>query len=172
MKKFYYVSQTGESQGPLSLKEMKSEMESLRGIISSETEVCEEGGTAWISLASALKQFNQAEQQVQSKVEYQASSVQETTHGDRSPPTIGALDTSGRVERRSPWAILQFICGGICIIVGFVLLNKSITRIAGGAFFLIGIQAFFVGFLINVFTDIRWFLQESLKVQKDQAGGK
>ncbi len=170
MKKFYYVSKTGEPQGPLSLKEMKSEMESLRGIISSETEVCEEGGTNWITLASALKQFHQAEQQVQSKVEHQSSSVQETTYGDRSPPSISALDTSGRVERRSPWAILQFFCGAICIFAGFPILNKS--PIAGGAFILIGIQAFFVGFLINVFTDIRWFLQESLKVQKDQAGGK
>lgn len=172
MKKFYYVSKTGEPQGPLSLKEMKSEMESLRGIISSETEVCEEGGTNWITLASALKQLHQAEQQVQSKVEHQASSVQETTYGDRSPPSIGALDTSGRVERRSPWAILQFICGVICIIAGLALLDDRRTQITGGALIVIGVQAFFVGFLINVFTDIRWFLQESLKVQKDQAGGK
>ena len=124
MKKFYYVSKTGEPQGPLSLKEMKSEMESLRGIISSETEVCEEGGTNWITLASALKQFHQAEQQVQSKVEHQSSSVQETTYGDRSSPSIGAVDTYGIVERRSPWAILQFICGVICIIAGFVFIDE------------------------------------------------
>ena len=162
MKKFYYVSKTGESQGPLSLKEMKSEMWT-RGIISNETKVCEEGGTNWITLASALKQFHKTEQPVQSKVGHQASSVQETSD----------ISIEDQVERRSPWAILQFICGVICICAGFALLaSPSIPLIAGGASILIGIQSFFVGFLINVFTDIRWFLQESLKVQKNQAGGK
>mgnify|MGYP005659836267 CR=1 FL=1 len=160
MKKFYYVSKTGESQGPLSLKEMKSEMWT-RGIISNETKVCEEGGTKWITLASALKQFHKTEQPVQSKVGHQASSVQETSD----------ISIEDQVERRSPWAILQFICGVICIITGFVFISDS-KQITGVAFIVIGVQAFLGGFLINVFTDIRWFLQESLKVQKDQAGGK
>ena len=160
MKKFYYISKTGESQGPLSLKEMKSEMWT-RGIISNETKVCEEGGTKWITLASALKQFHKTEQPVQSKVGHQASSVQETSD----------IFIEDQVERRSPWAILQFICGVICIITGFVFISDS-KQITGVAFIVIGVQAFLGGFLINVFTDIRWFLQESLKVQKDQAGGK
>ena len=69
------------------------------------------------------------------------------------------------VERRSGWAVLQFLCDVICIIAGCVFLSKNV-EIAGIAFIAIGVQAFFIGFLINVFTDIRWFLQESLKIQR------
>jgi hypothetical protein len=69
------------------------------------------------------------------------------------------------VERRSAWSVLQFLCGVICIIAGCVFLSDN-EEITGIAFIAIGVQAFFIGFLINVFTDIRWFLQESLKIQR------
>ena len=64
-----------------------------------------------------------------------------------------------KVERRSAWSVLQFFCGVICIIAGCVFLSDN-EEITGIAFIAIGVQAFFIGFLINVFTDIRWFLQE------------
>ena len=71
------------------------------------------------------------------------------------------------VERHSGWSALQNFCGVICIVTGLVFLGNE-EVVAGVAFVAIGVQAFFVGFLINVFTDIRWFLQESLKIQRDR----
>jgi hypothetical protein len=71
------------------------------------------------------------------------------------------------VERHSAWSVLQFLCGVLCIIAGCIFVGDN-EEITGIAFIAIGVQALFIGFLINVFTDIRWFLQESLKIQRDR----
>ena len=75
------------------------------------------------------------------------------------------------VERRSGWAVLQCVCGTLCLVIGlFVLASdnvKDAEKIYAILFLAAGVQAFFIAFLINVFTDIRWFLQENLKAQKE-----
>ena len=99
----------------------------------------------------------------------------ESEQSSHIPPlgkNLGTLPSDGSVERRSGWATLQYVVGGLCIISGLAcgvaaaLPPDEVLAILAGALVIIGIQACFVGFLINVLTDIRWFNQESLKVQK------
>ena len=106
--------------------------------------------TLWAKKAKAINE------QIQSKANPEAKANQ--------PKVANGEFTE--VPRRSAWSGLQFFCGFICIIAGCIFLSKN-EGITGIAFIAIGVQAFFVGYLINVFTDIRWFLQESLKVQRE-----
>ena len=78
------------------------------------------------------------------------------------------------IERRSGWSRFQYCIGFICVSIGIFLLNSHAAPAKGATAFLVGwgfiafgIQACFVGFLINVITDIRWFLQQSLTVQRE-----
>ena len=96
-----------------------------------------------------------------------AEDVRETGSGVSAKQPDPVHVSFDLVERRSGWAVLQFLCGVICIIAGCVFLGDN-EEITGIAFIAIGVQAFFIGFLINVFTDIRWFLQESLKIQRER----
>ncbi len=73
------------------------------------------------------------------------------------------------IERRSGWSVFFLIlgCGGIltCIISIFLLIaSNNDSPIQYLNFFIIGIlaaiQCFFLSFLVDVFTDIRWFIKK------------
>jgi len=70
------------------------------------------------------------------------------------------------VKRDSPWTSFFFIIGGLLCIIGPVgiILSFVIGKwdllisavIAVGA----GVQLLFCGFILQVFTDIRWYIQK------------
>lgn len=76
------------------------------------------------------------------------------------------------VSRRSDWGKQWKTVGIICIVIGA---GGFFSSIIDGEFaiafsFLIGcgaaaFQAFFMSFLVNVFTDIRWFLMQMYKMK-------
>ena len=78
-------------------------------------------------------------------------------------------ENSNKVEpRRSSWALFFLILGIFLLVVSFLCLffyfaalpqYKHPSQINFGIFGLvIGLQSLLFGFLINVFTDIRWYL--------------
>lgn len=76
------------------------------------------------------------------------------------------------ISRRSDWGKQWKTVGIICIVIGA---GGFFFSIIDGEFaiafsFLIGcgaaaFQAFFMSFLVNVFTDIRWFLMQMYKMK-------
>jgi hypothetical protein len=68
------------------------------------------------------------------------------------------------VERRSGWATFLRVVGGINILVGLIGFVASDDKRIGGILLAIGlvgvIQSFFFAFLVDVFTDIRWFIKK------------
>ena len=87
-----------------------------------------------------------------------------------SPVSVFAKSPDLYIERRSGWSLCLKIIGSICLAGGviaflFTLGNGSGNRSAAGfvpLFIGVGgcIQSFFCAFLIDVFTDIRWFLKK------------
>lgn len=71
------------------------------------------------------------------------------------------------ISRRSAWAMLLRVLGSLFLIAGLGLALIFIRPHATPQNFLFagsvaaaGIQFFFFAFLVDVFTDIRWFLKE------------
>ena len=93
-------------------------------------------------------------------------------------------DTELHITRRSSWSTFFFICGLINLVVFFVCLfsflnsiltlekspSSDVTQMLFTSYTFIysvvslaaAIQSFFMGFLIDVFTDIRWFLSQAI----------
>ena len=66
-----------------------------------------------------------------------------------------------KISRRSSWSLIEKIVGMSLVIVGglAIFLGDNIfERISAVIIVFCGIQSLFVAFLIDVFTDIRWFL--------------
>jgi hypothetical protein len=86
------------------------------------------------------------------------------------PGSVSAGSLEPIITRRSGWALFLKIVGGICLVGGVLGFLSAMTSGRGadpGAGFIsliIGIggaiQAFFFAFLIDVFTDIRWYLKK------------
>lgn len=71
------------------------------------------------------------------------------------------------ITRRSGWSSFMKVIGWICVVLGGGSLVASIVLDGGSSekttiliAIAIGIQSLFFSFLIDVFTDIRWFLKE------------
>ena len=73
-----------------------------------------------------------------------------------------------QITRRSGWSLIQIILGLTFISIGLVALTLSLVEgssmyyVIPGALLCIffGLQSLFISFLINVFTDIRWYLSK------------
>ncbi len=78
--------------------------------------------------------------------------------------------TTDAVQKRSGWATLFRVLGGGLILIGIVGVSLYVAasndKERESAFILIilgiagAIQCFFFSFLVDVFTDIRWFLKK------------
>ena len=69
------------------------------------------------------------------------------------------------VKRDSPWTSFFFIIGGVLSIIGLlgIILSFFIREVPLiGAVIVVGaaIQLLFSGFILQVFTDIRWYIQK------------
>lgn len=68
-----------------------------------------------------------------------------------------------KISRRSIWSSIQRIVGLFLVIGGSLILflvDSSFERITAGTIIFMGIQSLFISFLIDVFTDIRWYLSK------------
>lgn len=70
-----------------------------------------------------------------------------------------------KVKRDSPWTTFYFITAAVLCVLGLVgiIMSFFLTEVplidsvfALGA----GVQLFFCGFILQVFTDIRWYIQK------------
>jgi len=68
------------------------------------------------------------------------------------------------IERRSGWATFLRVVGCVNILVGLIGFVASDDKRLGGILLAIGlvgvIQSFLFAFLVDVFTDIRWFVKK------------
>ena len=80
-------------------------------------------------------------------------------------PTLDSL----HVKRRSIWASIHRVLGGLCIFGGISTLFLSEPRegLFPWCLFTIGVglNGIFIGFITDVLTDVRWFLKEIAKKQ-------
>ena len=84
-----------------------------------------------------------------------------------------------QVSRRSPWSILFTIIGCILLAIGLFFFIWMFNSHRGVEAFLVsaigciagGLNCLLFGFLINVFTDIRWYLQK-IAINSMSAGSK
>ena len=75
------------------------------------------------------------------------------------------------VSRRSRWSTLFNVIGVVLIIIGVVFFIAIFNDYRGEEKYIaptlacisLGLNSLLFGFLINVFTDIRWFLQKIAK---------
>ena len=68
-----------------------------------------------------------------------------------------------KIKRRSIWSSIQRILGLFLVILGVLSLifgDNIFERITAGTILFIGVQSLFISFLIDVFTDIRWYLSK------------
>lgn len=68
-----------------------------------------------------------------------------------------------KISRRSIWSSIQRIVGLLLVIGGSLLLTvvDNIFEITTAVTIIfLGIQSLFISFLIDVFTDIRWYLSK------------
>ena len=71
-----------------------------------------------------------------------------------------------KIKRRSKWSSIQRILGLFLIGLGLILFILSLTVgrnmdfVISGTMIFIGVQSLFISFLIDVFTDIRWYLSK------------
>ena len=71
-----------------------------------------------------------------------------------------------KIKRRSKWSSIQRILGLFLIGLGLILFILSLTVgrnmdfVISGTLIFIGVQSLFISFLIDVFTDIRWYLSK------------
>ena len=68
-----------------------------------------------------------------------------------------------KISRRSIWSSIQRIVGLVLVILGLLLLflgDSIYERFTAGTIVFIGIQSLFISFLIDVFTDVRWYLSK------------
>tara|TARA_Y100000287_G_C13968709_1_gene232315 strand:+ start:269 stop:562 length:294 start_codon:yes stop_codon:yes gene_type:complete len=68
-----------------------------------------------------------------------------------------------KISRRSMWSSIQRIVGLVLVILGLLLLflvDSMYERFTAGTIVFIGIQSLFISFLIDVFTDVRWYLSK------------
>jgi len=87
-----------------------------------------------------------------------------------TPASISEALSEPVIERRSGWSWFLKLVGVICLVGGmfwfFAAVYEERSDSARNAFIYIGIgiggaiQSFFFAFLIDVFTDIRWFLKK------------
>lgn len=96
-----------------------------------------------------------------------------------APPSPRRVTLEPIVTRRTEWSLLLKVVGGICIVgggIGFLgILGSGSNQSVGPAFIClvigvaVGLYSFFFAFLIDVFTDIRWFLKKLVDVQISSA---
>jgi len=71
-----------------------------------------------------------------------------------------------KIKRRSKWSSIQRILGLFLIGLGLVLVIVSFLNfgsmdfVISGTMIFLGVQSLFISFLIDVFTDIRWYLSK------------
>jgi hypothetical protein len=71
------------------------------------------------------------------------------------------------ITRRSGWSSFMKVIGWLCVVLGSIGLGASMALNGGTSekttiliAIAIGIQSLFLAFVIDVITDIRWFLKE------------
>ncbi|HEY1718842.1 MAG TPA: hypothetical protein VGH42_11210 [Verrucomicrobiae bacterium] len=96
---------------------------------------------------------------------------------DQEPPllktqTTGQIEEPIKISRRSGWSgffiflgILAVLATGVSIIACIMDVQSDSSEVSFDVtliivFIAVSIQSFFFAFLINVLTDIRWFLKE------------
>ncbi|MBM3877835.1 MAG: DUF4339 domain-containing protein [Verrucomicrobia bacterium] len=83
---------------------------------------------------------------------------------DSVQPQGSATLATELIERRSGWATFLRVVGCVNILVGLIGFVASDDNRIGGILLAIGlvgvIQSFFFAFLVDVFTDIRWFVKK------------
>jgi len=70
-------------------------------------------------------------------------------------------DEEIKISRRSSWSLAEKIVGMSLVIMGgvqYFLADNILEKTLAVIIVFCGIQSLFVAFLIDVFTDIRWFL--------------
>lgn len=85
-----------------------------------------------------------------------------------NPPGFApAVNPGPAITRRSGWADFLTAIGVLGLIVGFVVGILIVMGAEGSDLWVVfvvgvagGLQAMFLAFLVNVFTDIRWFLKQ------------
>lgn len=87
-----------------------------------------------------------------------------------TPAAASAAASDPAITRRSGWSSFLKVIGVICLVGGglgfFAALSEGRNDSASNAFICIvigiggAIQSFFFAFLIDVFTDIRWFIKK------------
>ncbi|MDA7680920.1 hypothetical protein N8603_00895 [Verrucomicrobiales bacterium] len=83
----------------------------------------------------------------------------------------GSSEKEAESPASSGWAILFKIFGALGIIPTFIFLVNAIDEEEGFANFAIclavSLQMFFAGFVIDVLTDMRWYLKKMANNHKD-----
>ena len=72
-----------------------------------------------------------------------------------------------KIKRRSKWSSIQRTLGLFLVVLGLFMVVSGIfiearymDFVISGTLLFIGLQSLFISFLIDVFTDIRWYLSK------------
>ena len=65
-----------------------------------------------------------------------------------------------KIKRRSKWSSIQRTLGLFLILLGGIAGFGYYDFVASGTLIFIGLQSLFISFLVDVFTDIRWYLSK------------
>jgi hypothetical protein len=183
MKKLHYVNKLGQVQGPLTLNELKSLFED--NLISAATQVCESGSKNWMCYFEYIEQFELESTPSSIKSDKTNKERKKLDNLDDSSATyskrVNKFNLMGNrvnliklmvhkfltkniqreVPRNTIWVIFFNIIGAFLLLCAVILsFEKSFSIFQKSIFLVGGVQSFLIAFLINVITDIRWFLQE------------
>ncbi len=147
-----YLWLNNEQKGPFTAEMLKASVASKQ--MSPDQTACIEGGAEWKPLCKLIDLSNPpvvAEPPPQKETKVAAPEV---------------IDEHN-IDRRSVWGEVLTIFGGMLAVIffiGLVCLFPENTRPAAPALLIVGaagaLQCFFFSFLVDVFTDIRWFLKK------------
>ena len=147
-----YLWLNNEQKGPFTAEMLKASVASKQ--MSPDQTACIEGGAEWKPLCKLIDLSNPPV--------VAEPPPQKETNG-AAPQEVDELG----INRRSGWADVLKFFGSASILLffaGFFCLMSVNTRPAAPALLIVGaagaIQCFFFSFLVDVFTDIRWFLKK------------
>ena len=183
MKKLHYVNKLGQVQGPITLNELTSLFED--NLISAATQVCESGSKNWLCYFEYIQQFEveSTPSSIKSDKTYKVrkeldnsddSSASSSKGGNKFNLMANSVNLiklmvhkfltkniQREVPRKTIWVIFFNIIGALLLLCAVILsFEKSFSIFQKLIFLAGGVQSLLIAFLINVITDIRWFLQE------------